>query len=273
MSIEGLPRLKIFSYLPNPRVWKAVIAGKICGVEVEVIGDKASELGLWLWDFRPKRLEKDELKAAHRFRRKARRGFSGDLYKTDSFLERHPFGTLPAAFSSDGTVGIFESNSILRAVARIGNESSLYGKNHYEASRIDSFLDANLVFAREAQVYLLNCESLSKEGYDRMARAYEFYASGIEATLKKNRYIVGKNLSIADISFACDFSQFLREGHYSERLKDQGFDLITENFSDDYPKTHSHLMLLTEREEFSSVFGSYLDWYRLQIKTLAKNRG
>ena len=32
-------KLKIFSYIPNPRVWKAVIAGKICGVEVEVIGD------------------------------------------------------------------------------------------------------------------------------------------------------------------------------------------------------------------------------------------
>jgi len=32
--------LKIFSYLPNPRVWKAVIAANICGVEVEVIGDK-----------------------------------------------------------------------------------------------------------------------------------------------------------------------------------------------------------------------------------------
>ena len=32
-------KLKIFSYVPNPRVWKAVIAGKICGVEVEVIGD------------------------------------------------------------------------------------------------------------------------------------------------------------------------------------------------------------------------------------------
>ena len=264
MKTEDLPRLKIFSYLPNPRVWKAVIAGKICGVEVEIIGDEANKLGRWLWDFRPKRLEKDELKAVNRFRRKARRGFSGDLYKTDSFLETHPFGTLPAAFSSDGTVGIFESNSILRAVARIGKEGNLYGKNHYEASRIDSFLDANLVFAREAQVYLLDCENLSKEGYDRMAMAYEFYASGIEATLKKNLYIAGESLSIADISFACDLSQFLREGHYAERLREQGFHLITENFDTDYPKTYEHLLRLAGKEEFSSVFGSYLDWYRAE---------
>ena len=28
--------LRIFSYLPNPRVWKATIAGRFCEVEVEV---------------------------------------------------------------------------------------------------------------------------------------------------------------------------------------------------------------------------------------------
>ena len=35
-----MSKIRIFSYLPNPRVWKAVIAGKLCNVEVEVIGDK-----------------------------------------------------------------------------------------------------------------------------------------------------------------------------------------------------------------------------------------
>ena len=49
---------------------------------------------------------------------KAKR-FSGVLYKTDSFLKAHPFGTVPAAFSPDGHIGIFRSNSILRAVARV----------------------------------------------------------------------------------------------------------------------------------------------------------
>ena len=95
--------------------------------------------------------------------------------------------------------------------------------------------------------------------------AYEFYASGIEATLEKNCYIAGESLSIADISFACDFSQFLREGHYAESLRDQGFDLITEKFNSNYPKTHEHLLRLAESEEFSSVFGSYLDWYKTEL--------
>ena len=51
-----------------------------------------------------------------------RRGFKGKLYKTEAFLDAIPFGTIPAAFSPDGKVGIFESNSIMRAVASLGEE-------------------------------------------------------------------------------------------------------------------------------------------------------
>ena len=31
-----MAQLRIFSYLPNPRVWKATIAARFCGVDVEV---------------------------------------------------------------------------------------------------------------------------------------------------------------------------------------------------------------------------------------------
>ena len=258
-------KLKIFSYLPNPRVWKSLIAGNICGVEVEVIGDKPANLGSWLWDFNPKKLDEDELNPDHEYARTGKRGFSGVLYKTDSFLKAHPFGTVPAAFSPKGDIGIFESNSILRAVARVGKEFNLYGKDPYEASRIDSFLDANLVFAREAQVYMLDYESVSKEGYERMTAAYEFYLSGIEAALWESPYIAGSDLSIADISFVCDFSQFLREGHYEDILKDRGLGLIAEKFKDEYPKTFKHLFSLAKRKEFSSVLGTYLDWYKTKL--------
>ena len=60
---------------------------------------------------------------------------------------------MPAAFSPDGKIGIFESNSIMRTVARLGESRfPLYGRGPYEASRVDTFLDASLVFARDAQV-------------------------------------------------------------------------------------------------------------------------
>ena len=45
------PVLRIFSYLPNPRVWKSVITANISGVEIELIGDKPKNLSSWLWDY------------------------------------------------------------------------------------------------------------------------------------------------------------------------------------------------------------------------------
>src|ERR1700747_856587 len=46
-----MSELRIFSYLPNPRIWKATIAGRLCGVEIEVRGASPRELSQWLWDF------------------------------------------------------------------------------------------------------------------------------------------------------------------------------------------------------------------------------
>ena len=46
-----MSQLRIFSYLPNPRIWKATIAARLSGVEVEVRGSSPKELQSWLWDF------------------------------------------------------------------------------------------------------------------------------------------------------------------------------------------------------------------------------
>src|SRR5881409_939319 len=165
-----MSELRIFSYLPNPRVWKATIAARLCGVDVEVRGSSPKELQSWLWDFDARPLSSDE-PAASAEARVGKVGFRGtSLHKTDAFMAAHPFGTVPAAFSPDGRVGIFESNSIMRAVARVGgSEFPLYGHGPYEMSRVDSFLDASLVFARDAQIYLLALMSgnVSSESHAR----------------------------------------------------------------------------------------------------------
>ena len=150
--VTAMADLRIFSYLPNPRIWKATIAARLCGVEVKVRGARPAELKDWLWDFDAHPLsEADRTKAQPRAGRVGFKG--GTLHKTDAFLAAHPFATVPAAFSPDGATGIFESNSIMRAVARLGaKRSKLYNRNAYEASRIDSFLDASLVLARDSQI-------------------------------------------------------------------------------------------------------------------------
>ncbi|MCS5569209.1 MAG: hypothetical protein NZ768_02695, partial [Pseudomonadales bacterium] len=93
--------IRIFSYLPNPRVWKATITGRYLGVEVQVRGAPPRELGQWLWDFDARPLEEDDRRDPG-LERKGRTGFSGALYKTDRFLRAHPFGNVPAAFDDTG---------------------------------------------------------------------------------------------------------------------------------------------------------------------------
>ena len=259
----GSPPLRIFSYLPNPRVWKALIAAELCGVEVEVTGEASGNLAAWLWDYDARPLPENERNERSPHARPGRRGFRGTLYKTDAFMAAHPFGTVPAAFSPGGRVGVFESNSILRAVARAGaGNRTLYGRDDYEASRIDSFLDANLVFAREAQVYLLGMGKPVAAVHERMSAAYEFYLGGVENALRETKYLAGDDLTIADISFVCDFAQFLREGHYEDALAGAGLALVSGNGPDDYPRAFDHMLRLDRMDAFAKHMGTYLDWYR-----------
>ena len=46
-----MSQLRIFSYLPNPRIWKATIAARLNGVDLEIRGSAPKELQSWLWDF------------------------------------------------------------------------------------------------------------------------------------------------------------------------------------------------------------------------------
>ena len=253
-------KIRIFSYLPNPRVWKSLITGRLGGVKVKVLGDKPKNLVDWLWDFDAEKLSNLELDDIKHYERKGKRGFKGSLYKTDSFLEKHPFGTVPAGYNSDGSIGIFESNSIMRAVARSSTNTTLYGDNDpYLQSRIDSFLDANLVFSREFQVYVLELKSLSDQFYNRMKAAYSFYMDGIEKALSTEKFISGSYLTIADISFVCDVAQFLRERDRQNVINQLGYEIISKNFEEDFPKSSKHLLTLYNKEEFQEFMKGYLD--------------
>jgi len=252
------PVLKIFSYLPNPRVWKALIAADLLNLQIEVVGDKPSNLDKWLWDHQARVLEDHERHSGNPAARESRRGFSQTLFKTDAFMLAHPFGTVPAGFNKEGNVGVFESNSILRAVARLGDHSiGLYGRNVMESSRVDSFLDSILVFSREAQEYLLAMNEMTKYQHERMTKAFEFFLAGIEQTLAHNKFLVGDEITLADIAFACDLSQFLREKLMQNRLDSVDLQCISHDAETAYPRTFDHLQNLTTHAIFERYLGDY----------------
>ena len=68
-------KIRIFSYLPNPRVWKSLITGRLGRVKVKVLGDKPKNLVDWLWDFDAEKLSNLELDDIKHFERQGKRGF------------------------------------------------------------------------------------------------------------------------------------------------------------------------------------------------------
>ena len=255
--------LRIFSYLPNPRIWKATIAARLAGVDVEVRGAAPTELQSWLWDFDARPLRGDE-PADSPDVRVGKVGFKGTpLRKTAAFLEAHPFGTVPAAFSPDGKVGIFESNSILRAVARLGEANvPLYGRDAYEASRIDSFLDASLVFARDSQIYLLALMGggVTSEIHARARDGFATWAAGLDQALAGGRsWLVGDGVTLADLCFAAELSLFYNEKARSAAIAAQGLaPILDANIDKAYPRALAHFARLRKHPAFAPEMEPYL---------------
>jgi len=254
--------LRIFSYLPNPRIWKATIAARLCGVDVEVRGAAPKELQSWLWDFDAHPLSSSEL-ARSEDTKTGKVGFKGALHKTDAFMEAHPFATVPAAFSPDGKTGIFESNSIMRAVARLGQSRfPLYGRDAYEASRIDSFLDASLVFARDSQIYLLSLigGSVTPEIHTRMRDGFAVYLAGINQALSPDRaFLVGDNISLAEICFVAELVLFFNERARPGVLISKGLEPILHDRVDaEFPRAFAHFTRLRRHPAFAPDVEPYL---------------
>ena len=265
-----MSQLRIFSYLPNPRIWKATIAARLTGVEVEVRGSSPKELQSWLWDFDARPLPPSEEVASHEMRGQV--GFKGTLHKTRGFMEAHPFGTVPAAFSPDGQVGIFESNSIMRAVARLGESKvPLYGRDPYEASRIDSFLDASLVFARDSQIYLLALGSaaLSAEIHSRTRDTFSSYLAGINQALSPDReFIVGDRMTLADICFVAELGLFYNEKPRSRDLEKRGLKPILNRAVDaEFLRAMAHFAKLSKHPAFAPDVVPYLEKIEKAILT------
>ena len=251
-----------------------------CGTSVrrrlELRGAKPGELAGWLWDFDAHPLTDEDRAAAENAPQPPRTGFSTALYKTPAFLKAHPFGTVPAAFSPDGETGIFESNSIMRTVARLGADRfPLYGTDAYSAARIDSFLDVSLVFARDSQIYLLSFRdgSITADIHDHAARAFSTYMTGIERALSPDRdFLVGDGITLADICYAAELTLFSREMAQPTALAAVGkrpiMDADTINA---YPRAMAHYEALCAHAAFAPDVTPYREKLEADIAAARSN--
>ena len=252
--------LRIFSYLPNPRLYKATIAARFSGAVIEIVGAKAQELPGWLWDYDARPMDDADRDNHAAFGREARTGFQGTLYKSDAFLAANPFGEVPAAFGEAGTVGIFESNSIMRAAARLGPRGGeLCGRGPVLESRVDGFLDRSLVFARDVQRYLLADRArIPSELHAEMEDALVAYLGGIEQALTKSRYVACDEVTLADIVFACELCLLSNEQFMADALEAVGLPRLVRRVAE-FERAHGHLAILEGDDRFREDLGKYFD--------------
>ena len=249
--------IRIVSYLPNPRVYKATIVARHSGAGIEVIGDHPPEMANWLWDYDAFKMTDVDKETHGAARRTAKTGFSGALYKTDTFLRANPFGDIPAAFAKDGTVGIFESNSIMRLAALTGpNAPALYGDSATERARVDGFLDKTLLFADIIQKYILSGDALDAVLHGQMAAAFQNYCAALELALGHHAHVSGEMLSLSDVVLVCELALMSNESRMADNLAAAELTAILPELRN-YLALFAHVINLLGRAEFAEDLAGY----------------
>jgi glutathione S-transferase len=106
-------------------------------------------------------------------------------------------------------------------------------------------------------VYLLGINEITAELHQRMSGAFDFFLEGIERALQHDAYVAGNEMTIADIAFACDLSQFMRERLMQSGLDAASLPLVSEDAESKYPRAYEHLFELIAQPQFAPYLKSY----------------
>jgi elongation factor 1-gamma len=138
----------------------------------------------------------------------------------------------------------------------------VYGDDPYSAARIDSFLDASLVFARDSQLYLLSMTGgeIDPDVHARAREAFRTYLTGAQRALRPGRaFLVGDGITLADICFVAELALFSSEKAQESALAASGLDRIFhDELRSEFPRALTHYAQLCEHEAFAPDVAPYL---------------
>lgn len=158
---------KIYSYPDNNRVWKAQIAGKFTGLELETPSFQI-----------------------------------GTDNKTPEFAAKFPAQKVPALDAPEGP--LFESNAIARYAARYGGDATkIYGATPYESSLIDQWIDFSvneIDLPAAAWLYpIFGFVPFNAQATERAKEDIKKALDLLNKHLTYRTYLVGERVSLADI--------------------------------------------------------------------------
>ena len=127
-----------------------------------------------------------------------------------------PAGGTPALVTADGS--IFETNAVLRFIARNDKSNTLYGKNAFESSRIDAWLDLSLSELDIFSTHIANHFICGLPMPADWLESIECALAGPEKWLEGKTFFVGENITIADLCIAFALQTPLRLTPHGEHL-------------------------------------------------------
>jgi len=124
------------------------------------------------------------------------------------FKKKNPNGLVPTLETPEGF--IYESNAILRYVARYNDDSKLYGSNDFERALVDQYLDWTALTLEPALggvlIPVVGLSAYDKTKYDQSLEALKKALRILDDRLKQSKYLAGDSLTIADIHVVADLA-------------------------------------------------------------------
>lgn len=135
--------------------------------------------------------------------------------KTEEYKKLHPFGKVPVAETAEGP--IYESNAISKYIARHANAKTLLGANSLEEAYVDQWLDTirqdlmnlakfgGLIFGFP-ESYLKTKPSDFQANLAELVKVLKV----VDGKIGKRQYLVGDNLTLADVTLVADAHYLFR---------------------------------------------------------------
>jgi elongation factor 1-gamma len=173
-------------------------------------------------------------------------GVNVDVVDSSSkeFKGLSPIGKTPVLSTPNGP--IFESNAILRYVARLRGDSGLYGDSFQEAALVDQWIDFSLNELEPVRhIWLLPVQGVLQfigKAYSEARKEVADALAVLNSHLRHNTFLVGTHVTIADLAVASALVEPYR-------------DLFDANFRKPFEAVNRWFNTIVNQKEVAGVVG------------------